>query len=179
MPYVCGLDCNLVRNDSQTSEKNPVSRIFVGWKKTYHWKKIIYAGPTGQMRQCLRISILFWGGVGGGGLIFLELRKMPNGTFSQELVIKIYFWLTLIWFFSCSVSCLRASSSVLILTGYNRNYHLKIHNNTSCQKKSTCSMTIALDKALFFNQRVSIFFLIFLRKHMLWVLIRSASPRCF
>ena len=33
MPYVCGLDCILVRNDSQISEKNPVSRIFAGWKK--------------------------------------------------------------------------------------------------------------------------------------------------
>ena len=33
MLYVCGLDCNLVRNDSQISKKNPVSHIFVGWKK--------------------------------------------------------------------------------------------------------------------------------------------------
>ena len=33
MPYVCGLDCNLVRNDSQISEKNPVSHFFVGRKK--------------------------------------------------------------------------------------------------------------------------------------------------
>ena len=33
MPYVCGLDCNLVRNDSQISEKNPVSGTFMGLKK--------------------------------------------------------------------------------------------------------------------------------------------------
>ena len=33
MPHVCGLDCNLGRNDSQISQKNPVSRIYVGWKK--------------------------------------------------------------------------------------------------------------------------------------------------
>ena len=33
MPYVCGPDCNLIRNGSQISKKNPVSRIFVGRKK--------------------------------------------------------------------------------------------------------------------------------------------------
>ena len=33
MPYICGLDCNLVRNDSQISKKNPLSHIFVDWKK--------------------------------------------------------------------------------------------------------------------------------------------------
>ena len=30
---MCGLDCNLVRSDSQISNKNPVSCIFVGQKK--------------------------------------------------------------------------------------------------------------------------------------------------
>ena len=35
MPYVCGLDCNLVRNDSQISEKNPVSGTFMGLKKLW------------------------------------------------------------------------------------------------------------------------------------------------
>ena len=73
MPYACGQDCNLVRNDSQIREKNPVSRIFMGQKKliteiririffysdfsgkNFFLKKIIYAGPFGQMRQCLRI----------------------------------------------------------------------------------------------------------------------------
>ena len=33
MQYVCGLDCNLVKNDFQISEKNPESRIFEGRKK--------------------------------------------------------------------------------------------------------------------------------------------------
>ena len=73
MPYVCGLDCNLVRNDSPISEKNPVSRIFVGQKKLtteiririfsdldfsgkIFFKKNIHVGPNnfGQMRRCLR-----------------------------------------------------------------------------------------------------------------------------
>ena len=39
MPYVCGLDCNLVRNDSQISQKNPVSHIFMGQKKLTTEKK--------------------------------------------------------------------------------------------------------------------------------------------
>ena len=34
--------CNLVRNDFQISEKNPVSHIFVGGEKTYNWKKKSY-----------------------------------------------------------------------------------------------------------------------------------------
>ena len=38
MPCVCGLDCNLVRNDSQISE----SRIFVGRKKLTTEKNHIY-----------------------------------------------------------------------------------------------------------------------------------------
>ena len=54
MLYVCGLECNVVRNDSQISEKNPVSRIFMGSKKK-HTEKIIYGGPFGQMWQSLRI----------------------------------------------------------------------------------------------------------------------------
>ena len=32
MPYVCDLDCNLARNDSQISEKKPVSCSFLGRK---------------------------------------------------------------------------------------------------------------------------------------------------
>ena len=39
MSYVCGVDCNLVRNDSQISEKNLVSCIFVGRKKLTIEKK--------------------------------------------------------------------------------------------------------------------------------------------
>ena len=33
MAYVCGVDCNLVRNDSQIRKKNPVSCIFMSRKK--------------------------------------------------------------------------------------------------------------------------------------------------
>ena len=39
MLYVYGLDCNLVRNDSQIKKKNPVSHIFVGRKKLTTEKK--------------------------------------------------------------------------------------------------------------------------------------------
>ena len=40
MPYyVCGLDCSLVRNNPQISEKNPVSGIFMGGKKLTIEKK--------------------------------------------------------------------------------------------------------------------------------------------
>ena len=39
MSYVCGLDYNLVRNGSQISKKNPVSRIFVGRKNFTTEKK--------------------------------------------------------------------------------------------------------------------------------------------
>ena len=53
---MCRLDCNLVRNDSHITEKNPVSRIFMGRKKLVIEKNIpVYAGPFGQMWRYLRI----------------------------------------------------------------------------------------------------------------------------
>ena len=42
--HLCDLDCNLVRNNSQISEKNPVSFIFMGGGNKIATEKIIYLG---------------------------------------------------------------------------------------------------------------------------------------
>ena len=65
---------------------------------------------------------------------------------------------------------------------------IEYHNIWFCGEKGTifiwrpllsgAMITIILDKALFFLPKKYIF-LIFWQKHMLWVLIRSASPRRF
>ena len=46
-------------------------------------------------------------------------------------------------------------------------------------KKNIYCIFISLDKMLFFPSKIINIFLICPQKHMLWVLIRSASARCF
>ena len=82
MPYVCGLDCNLLRNNSQISEKLLVSRIFVGRKNKIPLKKILYAGPFGQMKWLVPENlILFF--VGG-----LTLTLKEPVTIAEDNILK-------------------------------------------------------------------------------------------
>ena len=62
MPYDCGLDCNLVTNDSQISEKNPVSRIFMGWKKLTTEKHICVTFWTDAVvpENLIHFFFFFW-----------------------------------------------------------------------------------------------------------------------
>ena len=54
IPYICSLDCNLVKHNFHTNKKTPVSYIFLGWQKKniYIYAKKTqhnYAEPFGQM----------------------------------------------------------------------------------------------------------------------------------
>ena len=71
MPYVCDLDCFLVRNGSQISKKNPVSHISVG-RNNFTTEKKSYMQDFWDRCSGVRESNTFFYFF---GLIFLFLHK--------------------------------------------------------------------------------------------------------